>query len=108
MTDMEIAAENTRTPSELPGSENPKTEKSKTEKSKTDTPSQKPKKPKSAKKRGPARPYRKLEQEKLLSRITKLQRRLERAKQQAEETGNFLQRYTKEQEYRESDLVTQV
>ena len=54
-------------------------------------------------KRGPPRPYRKLSQEILDSRITKLQKRLERCTSQAEEAGNFLSKYVREQGYRHAE-----
>jgi len=51
-------------------------------------------------KRGPARPYRKLPQETLESRITKLEKRIERTSAQAEEGRSFLSKYTREQGFR--------
>ena len=54
-------------------------------------------------KRGPARPYRKLEQGVLDTRITKLQKRLDRAKGQMEEAETFLRKYEREKGFREPD-----
>ena len=54
-------------------------------------------------KRGPARPYRKLEQEVLDSRITKLTKRLDRAKGQMEEAETFLKKYEREKGFRGPD-----
>jgi hypothetical protein len=61
------------------------------------------KKSKSERKRGPARPYRKLPQETLESRIKKLQKRIERTSAQAEEGRTFLSKYTREQAFRETE-----
>ena len=55
--------------------------------------------------RGPARPYRKLSQEILDSRIQKLQKRLTRTTSQAEEAGAFLSKYVREQDFRKADLA---
>jgi len=63
------------------------------------------KKTKSERKRGPARPYKKLPQETLLSRIQKLQKRIERTSAQAEDAKNFLSKYTREQAFREPNTV---
>lgn len=72
-------------------------------------PDEKPKKSKKAKpdptkpKRGPARPYRKLAQDILNVRIAKLEKRLDRAKNQAREAEGFLTKYTREQGFRAED-----
>ena len=63
------------------------------------------KKAKGERKRGPARPYRKLPQETLESRIKKLQKRIERTSAQAEEGRTFLSKYTREQAFRDSEAV---
>jgi len=60
-----------------------------------------PKAPK--KKRGPARPYRRLTQEVLDSRISKLEKRKTRAKHQLTETEGFLEKYKKETVYRQEE-----
>jgi hypothetical protein len=60
---------------------------------------------KGERKRGPARPYRKLPQETLESRIKKLQKRIERTSAQAEEGRSFLVKYTREQSFRESEAA---
>jgi hypothetical protein len=54
-------------------------------------------------KRGPARPYRKLPQSVLDNRITKLRKRIERTTAQAEEGKTFLEKYTREQGFRDKD-----
>ena len=54
-------------------------------------------------KRGPARPYRKLDQGVLDTRITKLQKRLDRAKGQMEEAETFLRKYEREKGFRAPD-----
>jgi len=51
-------------------------------------------------KRGPPRPYRRLEEEVLNNRITKLTARMDKAKTQHEETRALLLRYTHERAYR--------
>ena len=58
---------------------------------------------KGERKRGPARPYRKLPQETLDLRIKKLQKRIERTSAQAEEGKAFLVKYTREHSFRESE-----
>lgn len=55
--------------------------------------------------RGPARPYRKLPQETLDSRIQKLEKRMKRTASQAEEAGAFLSKYVREQDFRKADLA---
>jgi hypothetical protein len=60
-----------------------------------------PKVPK--KKRGPARPYRRLTAEVLHSRISKLEKRMTRAKNQVAETEGFLEKYRKETVYRKDE-----
>jgi hypothetical protein len=54
-------------------------------------------------KRGPPRPYRRLEQAVLDNRITKLTARMDKAKAQHEETRDLLLRYTHERAYRQQD-----
>jgi hypothetical protein len=65
----------------------------------------KTKKSKGDRKRGPARPYRKLPQETLESRIKKLEKRIERTSAQAEEGRSFLSKYTREQGFRDAEPV---
>jgi len=65
----------------------------------------KTKKTKGERKRGPARPYRKLPQETLESRIKKLEKRIERTSAQAEEGRCFLSKYTREQGFRDAEAV---
>jgi hypothetical protein len=81
-----------------------KTDKKQSKQSKKD-PGQppKPKKTTPGKKRGPARPYKRLSQDTLDSRITKLQKRMDRAQTQAAETEGFLVKYKREQAFREKD-----
>ena len=55
---------------------------------------------KQAKKRGPARPYRKLSAELLDGRIAKLQKRVARATEQLQESRGFLTKYEREKEFR--------
>ena len=55
------------------------------------------------KKRGPPRPYRKLAQSVMDSRMKKLQRRIERTSAQAEEGRTFLEKYTREQAFRDAE-----
>ena len=65
----------------------------------------KTKKSKGERKRGPARPYRKLPQDTLESRIKKLEKRIERTSAQAEEGRSFLSKYTREQGFRDAEPV---
>lgn len=65
----------------------------------------KTKKSKGERKRGPARPYRKLPQETLESRIKKLEKRIERTSAQAEEGRTFLSKYTREQAFRDAEAA---
>lgn len=65
----------------------------------------KTKKSKGERKRGPARPYRKLQQEILESRIKKLEKRIERTSAQAEEGRTFLSKYTREQAFRDAEAT---
>lgn len=55
--------------------------------------------------RGPARPYRKLAQDLLQTRIKRLTERLERVKRQHESTRLQLTKYAHEQFYRERDAI---
>jgi hypothetical protein len=70
----------------------------------------KPKKAKADKgeprpKRGPARPYRKLGQDTLDTRIAKLQKRMDRARTQAGEAEGFLVKYAREQAFRTEEAA---
>ena len=60
---------------------------------------------KADRKRGPARPYRKLPQDTLDTRIKKLEKRIERTSAQAEEGKNFLVKYTREQAFRDAEAL---
>ena len=59
------------------------------------------------KKRGPARPHRRLTDEVLDSRIEKLRKRFDKAKSQLEEAGRHLGGYDREKQMRESDGAAQ-
>ena len=61
-------------------------------------------KSKPTKKRGPARPYRRLATDILDKRIAKLSKRITRAKTQLEESEGFLSKYTNEKRYRQEDV----
>jgi hypothetical protein len=61
--------------------------------------------PGAQKKRGPPRPYRRLEEEVLNGRITKLTARMDKAKAQHEEAQQLLLRYTHERAYRAQDKL---
>ena len=52
-------------------------------------------------KRGPARPHRRLEDDVINLRIEKLQKRLDRAKGQAEDASRHIEGYKREREFRE-------
>ena len=54
-------------------------------------------------KRGPPRPHRKLQQEILEGRISKLSRRIDRAQGQLEDAKRHIDAYEKEVKYREQD-----
>ncbi len=56
-----------------------------------------------SKKRGPPRPHKKLAQEVLHSRITKLQKRIDRARGQLEDAERHIDSYNKEAKYRLED-----
>ena len=58
---------------------------------------------KEKKKRGPARPHRRLTEDVLASRIEKLQKRHEKAKGQLEEAARHLDGYQREKQMRESE-----
>jgi len=60
-------------------------------------------KSKPSKKRGPARPYRRLAIDILDKRIAKLTKRITKAKTQLEESEGFLTKYTNEKKYRQDD-----
>jgi hypothetical protein len=65
-----------------------------------------PKKPKSdepPRKRGPPRPHRKLPQEILEGRISKLRKRIDKARGQLEDAERHIEGYDKEAKYREQD-----
>ena len=81
----------------------------------TQKPSKVPKKPKAPKekgsdsgekkvtirsKRGPARPHRRLELDVINTRITKLEKRLVRAKSQVEDAGRHVEGYIRERDFR--------
>ena len=51
-------------------------------------------------KRGPARPHRRLALDVIESRITKLQKRLDRAKAQTEDASRHVEGYLREREFR--------
>jgi hypothetical protein len=51
-------------------------------------------------KRGPARPHRRLAADVIDSRISKLQKRLERAKAQIEDAGRHVEGYLRERDFR--------
>ena len=51
-------------------------------------------------KRGPARPHRRLAADVIDSRITKLQKRLDRAKAQIEDAARHVEGYLREREFR--------
>ena len=88
--------------------EKPKVKRAKTDKSDKE---QKPKTSKHPKtkqdqpraKRGPARPHRRLEAEVIDARITKLQKRLDRAKSQIEDAGRHVEGYLREREFRSKE-----
>lgn len=88
----------------------PKAKRAKTDKADKE---QKPKTPKQHKakqdasqpraKRGPARPHRRLEADVIDARITKLQKRLDRAKSQIEDAGRHVEGYLREREFRSKE-----
>lgn len=51
-------------------------------------------------KRGPARPHRRLTDDVIDTRITKLQKRLDRAKSQIEDAGRHVEGYLRERDFR--------
>jgi hypothetical protein len=57
-------------------------------------------------KRGPARPHRRLATEVIDLRITKLQKRLDRAKSQIEDAGRHVEGYLRERDFREKEAET--
>jgi hypothetical protein len=76
-------------------------EKVKAKKPKSDKP--KPKKADDSQpraKRGPARPHRRLAADVIDARISKLQKRLDRAKSQIEDAGRHVEGYLREREFR--------
>jgi hypothetical protein len=60
-------------------------------------------KSKPSKKRGPARPYRRLAIDILDKRIAKLTKRITKAKTQLEESEGFLTKYSNEKKYRQDE-----
>jgi hypothetical protein len=58
-----------------------------------------------SKKRGPARPYRKLNEEVLSARILRLTTRIERVKRQHESTRILLTKYAHERFYRDKEAL---
>lgn len=101
--------------------EKPKTKKAKTDKTgqSSSTPKPKPKKaedstqstqstqpPKA--KRGPARPHRRLAAEVIETRITKLQKRLDRAKSQIEDAARHVEGYLRERDFRAKEASTEI
>ena len=65
----------------------------------------KSKPPGTLRKTGAPRPYRKITEDVLATRITKLTERLERSKKQHENTRLLLTRYAHERFYREKDAI---
>lgn len=59
----------------------------------------------SAKKRGPARPYKKIPDETLSARIKRLTERMERAKKQHETARALVTKYSHERLYRDKDAI---
>jgi hypothetical protein len=64
----------------------------------TDAKSSTPRAPRS--KRGPARPHRRLELDVINTRITKLEKRLSRAKSQVEDASRHVEGYVRERDFR--------
>ena len=56
-------------------------------------------------KRGPARPHRRLEMEVIDSRITKLQKRLDRARSQIDDAARHVEGYLRERDFRAKEVV---
>ncbi len=83
---IQVTPEETSTP--------PKSKKTKSEKSKPKSPTQ----PRI--KRGPARPHRRLAVDVIDSRITKLQKRLDRAKSQIDDAARHVEGYLRERDFR--------
>lgn len=90
----------------------PKTKKAKAEKSDKPTKSTKSKSDRDPSqprvKRGPARPHRRLDIDIIDSRITKLQKRLDRAKCQIEDASRHVEGYLRERDFRVKDGDLQV
>jgi hypothetical protein len=79
----------------------PKPKKQRAEKAATKVPKEKKSDPGAPKpKRGPARPHRRLALDVIESRITKLQKRLDRAKSQIEDAGRHVEGYLRERDFR--------
>ena len=68
-------------------------------------PSKRSKRNPNAKKRGPARPYRKISDETLTGRIKRLTDRIERAKKQHESARSLITKYSHERLYRDKDAI---
>ena len=80
----------------------PKTAKAATDKPKSDQ--GEPRQPR--KKRGPARPHRRLDIETIHSRITKLEKRRQRAKEQLEDATRHVEGYQAERDFREQEATS--
>jgi hypothetical protein len=59
-------------------------------------------------KRGPARPHRRLAVEVIDTRITKLQKRLDRAKSQIEDAARHVEGYLRERDFRAKDASAEI
>lgn len=96
---------------EDPAAAEPAPENRPAKKPKTDRPPRPPKaagaKPKTEprKKRGPARPHRRLDIETISSRIAKLEKRRLRAKEQLEDATRHVEGYQAERDFREQDAA---
>ena len=96
------------------GPENRPTKKAKAErapkpaKAATDKPKSEPGEPRQPrKKRGPARPHRRLDIETIVSRITKLEKRRQRAKEQLEDATRHVEGYQAERDFREQEAAAE-
>ena len=76
-------------------------------KNKTKTPRGKRVKGEIKKKRGPPRPHKKISNEVLQQRIQKLQKIIDKAKNQLEDASRHIDAYNKESAYRTSEAYTQ-
>jgi hypothetical protein len=59
-------------------------------------------------KRGPARPHRRLAAEVIDTRITKLQKRLDRAKSQIEDAARHVEGYLRERDFRAKEMSAEI